>query len=651
MIPNSMITPPGQNHTKTSIQYPSPFFDLSKFYMPPNIKEMFKWCRYYYKTDKLIHPVVFKMAEYPVTDLVFEPQNKDVNTQETKRLEELMRDGLSIKSNLIEIGLDYFTYGNAFVTIYFPFVRFLVCPSCKAENQMEDFKSFGDKKSDLDFRNFGFIGKCPSCQKDAMKFEVKDVPIKQVERINIVRLSPEQIDIEHSSITGVSQYFFSVPNKDKRSIINKNFEALKSTPWMFIQAIKEKKKVKMNNSNFYHFRRSDISDGDDGWGMPLVLPVLRDLFYMNVLRKAQEAVAHEHLVPLRVLYPADNQSNAAPHMVTGLGQWKQRVEAEVKKWKKDPNYIPIMPVPLGYQRIGGEGKVLMLTQEIRQLQESIISGMTVPQEFVFGGLSWSGSSISLRMLENHFLVYRQSLLGFLDFLSTKVSSFLDTQKVRIRMQEFKMADDIQRKQLFQTLNQMRKISDSTMLKEIAGMDASAEAKQITADLIHRYETDRLFARQDGLSQSKVQGLMIEEQAEAQRKAMRIQQRGDHESPPGDSSGKWSDLAHMMIREEEQQNAEDDVQQQQGGANVAMDPQATAAHYAEQLLEYPPEVQSQILERMRSEMPEVAQMVEAQLQSLNTSPPGENTGQQPLQQDMEPLPEQRPPQRGPDRGVV
>lgn len=630
--------PPSAQHTQGKIRmpmtYPSPFFDLSKFYLPPNIKELFKWCRYYYKTSELIHPVVFKMAEYPITDIVFEPVD-DVDDPDGERIEQILQENFKIKRLLIEIGLDYFTYGNAFISIYFPFKRFLVCKSCGEKNQFEAFKNFGPK-GDLKFQKFEFKGICPACLANT-KFEVDDVPLKQLHKINLVRIPPEQIDIEHHGITGQSYYYYNISGKDRRRVLQGNYETLKTLPWLFIQAVKEKKKVKLNASSFYHFKRADISDGDDGWGMPLVLPVMPNMFHLNVLRKAQEAIAFEHLVPLRILFPTDNQGEAAPHIHMGLGEWKQHVERAIRLWKQDPNYIPIMPIPLGSQTIGGDGKMLLLTQEIRQMQESIINGMTVPQEFVFGGLSWSGSSISLRMLENHFLVYRQDLLQFLEFVNKKICSFLNIKPRKIKMQEFKMADDIQRKQLFMQLNSMAKISDTTMLKEIAGINAHGEAAQITKDLVKRYSADKLLARQQGLVQAKTQGLILEEQAEAQRRAVQIQSRGEEGAAPSDSSGSWNDLEYLVSKTEEVQQA------------TAMDPVTTAAYYAQQLMEYPPDARGQILERMQNEMPELTAMVMQHLSPQSVSPQPEQPQSAPV--EITPLPEMLPPRREADKGVI
>ena len=103
--------PPGSQHhgqgkLRMPMTYPSPFFDISKFYLPPTVKELFKWCRYYYKTSELIHPVIFKMAEYPVTDLVFEPEDEEEGAnQGGERLEQILQEDFAIKSLLIEIGL------------------------------------------------------------------------------------------------------------------------------------------------------------------------------------------------------------------------------------------------------------------------------------------------------------------------------------------------------------------------------------------------------------------------------------------------------------------------------------------------------------------------------------------------------------------
>lgn len=193
-----------QGRIKDPMPYPSPFFDLSKFFLPRSVKELFKWCRFYFKTDGLIHSTVYKMSEYPVTDLIFEIPEEFSEEDGTKKLKKALEEDFALKSELIKIGLDYYTYGNALVSIYFPFKRMLECPHCHSKHQLEDFKKF-DKKGDLWFKKYRFHGDCPKCHVKT-DFNIKDLPVKNSKKsslfdlilntlmLNIMRL-PESLNI------------------------------------------------------------------------------------------------------------------------------------------------------------------------------------------------------------------------------------------------------------------------------------------------------------------------------------------------------------------------------------------------------------------------------------------------------------------------
>ena len=68
-----------------------------------------------------------------------------------------------------------------------------------------------------------------------------------------------------------------------------------------------------------------------------------------------------------------------------------------------------MPMPLGTQTIGGQGRALILHQEYRIWSEQIIAGMGVPPEFVFGGVQYSGTNLTMFQLHNKFLSYIEDL--------------------------------------------------------------------------------------------------------------------------------------------------------------------------------------------------------------------------------------------------
>ena len=57
-------------------KYPNPFFDLSKNYIPSNIKSLFKYCHSFFHTDPFLSNVVRKITEYPLTDILYDEDTK-----------------------------------------------------------------------------------------------------------------------------------------------------------------------------------------------------------------------------------------------------------------------------------------------------------------------------------------------------------------------------------------------------------------------------------------------------------------------------------------------------------------------------------------------------------------------------------------------
>ena len=124
-----------------------------------------------------------------------------------------------------------------------------------------------------------------------------------------------------------------------------------------------------------------------------------------------------------------------------------------------------MNFPVGVTQISGDGRALLLGPEIQNTMQQIVASMGVPQEFVFGGLTWTGSSITLRMLENTFTGIRDGMQRFIKFLVVQLGNHLKYSPIDIYMSDLKMADDIQRQQITMNLEAAGKISETRMLSE------------------------------------------------------------------------------------------------------------------------------------------------------------------------------------------
>lgn len=489
--------------TYTRLQYPNPFFDLSRHYFPKSVKTLFKYCRIFFYQNEFIHNVVNKLASYPITDFIYD-QIHDETVRENYR--ELSDHYLKLKSFLVECGLDYFTYGNCIVSANMKFKRFLECPICQDSQPAEN--------RNYKWQQFEFVGQCDKCNNTGVHFKMIDRFLKNPKYFKLIRWAPENINIDYDELTGEMRYFYAMNEKTRKGILNGKREVIERVPELFIKAIKENKKIELDPKNLYHFKRPTLAEEDQGWGKPILLPAMKMLWYMQTLRRGNEAIVADHLIPMRSIFPS-SQGNLDPFTQMNLGQWRSNVEDQLMKWRQDPNAVGIFPIPIGYQSLGGDARMLMVTPELKYLEESIINSLGVPIEFIKGGSTWTSSSVSLRIVENGFINYREQMEEFLNyFVVPKIKYFLGYPPVKIRLKKFKMSDDLQAKELLMQLAQLGKLADSTLLEEF-GIDPVEERKVRKSDGDFALELVMDQAKQQAEAQGKGQVIMARYQTEAQ----------------------------------------------------------------------------------------------------------------------------------------
>jgi hypothetical protein len=523
--------------------YPSPFFDIAQNYLPKTIKETFDWCHYYQLSNPIVNSITQKLATYPITDLVYEEDNEGV----VDIYKEMFEKQFLLRSFLIEINLDRYTYGNCFISVAFPFTKILKCTNCGWDSPA--------KESGYKWKGFQFHLNCQQCNYSGVA-KVTDEPVKSSLKIRLIRWNPKHITINYNEITGKYLYYYRMPRGLRNDITLGKPDVLETIPQAFIEAIRKKKSILLDSDKIFHSRRPSISrePSDSGWGAPLILPVLKDIFFLQILRKAQEAVAMEHVVPMRVMFPQITTDGNNPYAQINLKDWQEEVQNQIVRWRQDNNHIPVMPVPIGYQMIGGQGKSLLLHQELRVYSDQIIAGMGVPTGFFYGEAQYSGASVNLRALENEFLGNRQDMLRCVEFIRDRVAHFLGLPVIGLRFKPFKMADDIQRASFDMNLANAGMISRRTFLQS---RDYNFDTEQ---DLMKKEnETLSLVQREQQIRQTEAQGesmliqtrYQIESQNMQQENTAQMQQQ--YGPPPGTEQQQGA----------EQQGAEQPAQQQAG----------------------------------------------------------------------------------------
>lgn len=444
-----------------------------------NLKQLFRWTEYLYYNSAQIYAGTRKFAEYPITELEYMSDSDKL----TSLYRRLLEDIVGIKRNLIKASIDLQVYGNSFTSLHLPFKRHLKCAKCQFKQVAEiiDYKYNPNKSS--------FKHTCGDCGFTGESIVVDTLQISP-EKINIVRWDPKLIQISYNAVTNESEYYLQVPSELKSKVMAGDKHLITTLPKPILETIANGELFKFNNDEIYHMRSDAPAGVQSGWGYPPLVACMPLFYHASVLRKANESIALERIVPMRVMHPQAISGNADPILSLSMGKFMSEVEDNISKWRRDPNHIMMSPVAVGVSQVGGEGRALMVNAEIQQAEDNIIAAMGFPKEFVYGGLSYTGSSVTLRMLENQLESSVFQITQLLRWLTNKMGKFLGWEHCQVGLGDFKMIDDVSQKQLVMQLFQMGMVSKTTVA-EAHGIDIAEEREKIKQENL----TDARFQKE------------------------------------------------------------------------------------------------------------------------------------------------------------
>jgi hypothetical protein len=445
-------------------QYPDPFLDMASTKLPKSRLKLIELCKIFALTHPQIAPIVSKIAKYPITTLNISSGKKPDKALEAV-WKKILEEEVDIYQCLEEFGLDYNGTGNAAYTIVRPFVRLYKCEQCKYEHPANEVK--------FQIRGKDFIGVCPLCKKST-KFSGTDLPLKgesAMHELAIVILPIEDIIIKQNRLTKKTLYFCDVPSDIKNAIKQGKPDRflIDSTPWDYIQAGLQGKKIKFEKGVIFHHKTPTISSKDNAYGLPFYLPALKDAYLNQVYKKADETVAQERTVPARFVYPSATSSD--PMQTINLSKFSAYMSRAMKRFRYDKNAILPVPFPIGISELGGDAQRLFTSQLRDSVKSEIIGATGMFEGFLSDGMSWSGGSVQLRMLENSLMSYSRAINKFLKNVVQRIASILNIEPVEVTLKPFRTQDDLQLTQILMSLAQMNHVSFDTILSR---MDLSWE---------------------------------------------------------------------------------------------------------------------------------------------------------------------------------
>lgn len=507
---------PGSN--KRNFTFPSPFFDLANQYMPRNIKDLFKWCEHIYLSNTVVAQCIKRTIQYPITNLQFEEDDEDVTT----KMETILEDQLDLRTFISMVGVDRYTYGNSFVSVFFPFNRILKCGSCSLETPIERVHA-------VTYKSESFHGNCRCGVKGVMK--TIDRRSLDISRVNLIRWDPKHIDISYNPITGEYSYFYTLPPDIVGRVRAGDSALCAKLPRVFLEAVQKNNVIKINKDFIFHLKTESLAGLSQEWGIPTVFCTFKLHYHNAILRRANEAIALDYLVPIRFFFP-QTQGND-PGSMLNMRKYRDTVLNAVKQHRVDPADAYFMPFPVGYQAIGGEMKALNVDAEIKLTNEEIMNAMGFPQEFFYGSITVQAAPVALRMLENSLSGWISGMNSLTQWIVNKVTKYFDLPRVRTSWTKVTLVDDLEKKNLLMQLVGASKIADETLLNAL-GTSFSEEVKK-------KYKQQK---------QEMEEGIKF--QKDMQKLQERAQEEGGQGVTPGDVQSKAEQLAQEWLGMDEGQ---------------------------------------------------------------------------------------------------
>ena len=490
---NSPYFRAGAGNTYGEQGFADPFNDLSTTQMPTTMKSALWWSEYIWTVMGTYRMAMERIVSYFITDLELGGEASD---EEKVKYKDFLHQQLDILSFLGLMMRDRLCYGNAFASVIVPFRRFLQCPKTGDLYPLKIvYNNFN-----FDFTSdFEFVATCPKTGWRG-PWQVVDKPREEADHLIMKRWSPHEIEILHDPYTDEVSFLWRIPEYYKRMLRDGNLYHLERASKQVLEAVKHDLLFRFNPDTVFHMKEPTLAGiRNMGWGLPRSLINYRQIWYVQVLRRYNEAIALDYVIPFRLITPAAAGSGSSvggvmtqdPMSVYSAGDFRSQVKNMVNRRRKDPASWQILPFPVNYQMLGGDANQLAPTELITQGFETLLNETGTPVEFYQGSLSVQAAPIALRLFESTHRQLVADANAFLQWTVNSISRIMSWELVDASLKRVTIADDMQKQMSALQLMMGQQLSGTSGLAAI-GYDWETEQKRIADEARKQQE---LQARQ------------------------------------------------------------------------------------------------------------------------------------------------------------
>ena len=403
-------------------------------------------------------------------------------------------------------------YGNSFSSVIVPFRRFLQCPKTgdlyplKIVYYNFNFEFTGD---------FEFVATCPKTGWRGSWILV-DKPREESDHLILKRWSPHEIELLHDPYTDEVAYLWRIPEYYRRMVKEGNLYHLERASKQVIEAIKHDKLFRFHPDAIYHMKDQTLAGiRNMGWGLPQSLVNYRQIFYVQVLRRYNEAIALDYVIPFRLITPesrgggagAGSISTQDPMSIYSAGDFRSQITRMINKRRRDPAAWQSLPFPVNYQMLGADANQLAPTELIRQGVETLLNESGAPVQFYQGDMTMQAAPIALRLFESTHRQLVSDANRFLQWMCNFVSRVMSWEIVDCTLKRVTMADDAEKNMAALQLMMGQQLSGTSGLAAL-GYNWDTEQQRLADEASKQQELaarSQEEAEQDGFAQQIAKG--------------------------------------------------------------------------------------------------------------------------------------------------
>ena len=377
-------------------QFYSPQLSTDFLEKPQNLRERRAFYRFFYNTNEFVGRGIDIHSTLPLSKLRLVPP-KGSNPHQNKyvmKFFETMCDDMRLFKCLIDVSHEYLLFGNCF-----SFLEEDDPYTSMTPEQIAQKKEEAQQRSDF--------------LKQKYKIMDKDPLFKGWKKLIV--LPPDQVRVRKLPLTDEIAIEFT-PDAQTKELITQGSYAYQGPaagdrkkyeiPTELQEKVRQSGVIPLDTdptSGSFVFHLARKKSQYEPLGVSIIERCINTLILLDKLRQAQTSIASRHMTPMRVVWAEDLN----PEDVDNL---REQVDLALV----DPDYSIIANYEVHWEEMGSGTRLLDIEAENEAGLNRILAGLGLTKEILTGEGSYTGSRISLEIMNTEYLLFREVMQDFVE---------------------------------------------------------------------------------------------------------------------------------------------------------------------------------------------------------------------------------------------